>query len=115
MSVACMRRIVAALRTVADVVRQSRMRARVGDGLAVVAAELPQRRVRVLDRGGVQFGQPVVPQGRLQVQPEVLFVRTPGARAQANLSGQSDVEVLPHALPTGVDVRALLDPLEQID
>ncbi len=54
-------------------------------------------------------------EARLQVQTEVLFVLPPGARAQADLPDQPEVEVLTHALPAGIHVRPLLDPVEQID
>lgn len=57
----------------------------------------------------------MVTKAGLQVEPKMLFVRTTGAGAKADLPGQPEVEVLTYALLASVDMRALLDPVKQID
>ncbi len=50
---------------------------------------------------------------RCQVQPDVFGVGPAGARTELGLAGEPVVEVVADRLPAGVDVRALLDPVEQ--
>jgi hypothetical protein len=56
-----------------------------------------------------------VAQRRRQVEPDVLGVRPSGARPESGLAGEPVVEVVTERLPARVDVRALLDPVEQVD
>ncbi len=50
-----------------------------------------------------------------EVEPDVLRVGPAGARAQSGLASQPVVEVATDRLSARVDVRALLDPVEQVD